>query len=187
MAMNLAAWLLCAAVLLSSAGEAGGSKRKWTKETSCEGCKWLHAKLRLEHQKIDPHVRMYGGGFKRVSRKERATMAIDRWCDGIAQIVYTNSPPVGQDDVFAFEASDIRMLELQCKKLQEKYRLRAVSLLSSFEANAQVPLSILCQDECYSKKAKQGAAKKPGGSTNGSPKAPQRPVPSDDDIKSYSV
>ena len=168
--------ILAAGVVLAMCSGADGVGKKWDKKMSCEGCKWLHAKLRIEHQNTDPKVRVYGGGVKRVSRKERATLAIDRWCTDIAKTIYSNEPPVGDDDVMQFGVSDIRMLELQCKKLQDKYRLRAVSLLSSLESNADIPLSILCVDECLSKPRKPTT-----------PPKPPRPAPTEEQINKYSV
>eukprot|EP01063_Lacrimia_lanifica_P010338 TRINITY_DN17044_c0_g1_i1.p1 TRINITY_DN17044_c0_g1~~TRINITY_DN17044_c0_g1_i1.p1 ORF type:complete len:230 (+),score=78.18 TRINITY_DN17044_c0_g1_i1:129-818(+) len=166
------------ACLLIALAAAAAHGEKWDRAKACEGCKWLHAKLRLDYDAIDPQVRRYGGGFTRLSRAEKAGQAVDTWCDGVAQIIYTRAPPVGQAGVPEFAAKDIRMLELQCKKLQEKYRLKAVSLLAAATNPADIPLAVLCEDECLRPHRKPGKKPKP---------KPPEPIPSDDEIRKYSV
>eukprot|EP00754_Rhynchopus_humris_P039827 Rhum_TRINITY_DN22920_c0_g1::Rhum_TRINITY_DN22920_c0_g1_i1::g.176474::m.176474 len=183
-ARSIAVATVClASLLFGTVPGAQGVKEKWDRQKACEGCKWLHAKLRIDYDAIETKVRVYGGGFKSLSRSERAGKAVDGWCDRISTIIYNNDPPVGHDDVFPFTPSSIHMLQLQCKKLQEKYRLAAVSLLSSLSSTQDVPLSILCRDECFVKKKKPDGAGNPSAGKTSS----KGPVPSDSALREYSV
>ncbi|KAJ9472425.1 hypothetical protein DIPPA_34933 [Diplonema papillatum] len=156
------------------------SNAAWDRGKMCDGCKWLHAKLRNDYELLNPKVRRYGGGFTSYSRAERAAKAVDGWCDDIPALIYTRAPPVGEDGVPEIGVKDIKMLESYCRSLQEKYRLKAVSLLSAVARPQDLPLTLLCQDECGVRK------KKP---KNPAPAAPPREkeIPSDETVRKSSV
>eukprot|EP01060_Flectonema_neradi_P002832 TRINITY_DN11784_c1_g1_i1.p1 TRINITY_DN11784_c1_g1~~TRINITY_DN11784_c1_g1_i1.p1 ORF type:complete len:230 (+),score=46.53 TRINITY_DN11784_c1_g1_i1:90-779(+) len=147
----------------------------------CEACMWLHAKLREDHEKLNPKVRTLGG-FKRFSRSEIAAKAVDGWCDGIKEIIYSNAQLPGTEDLRQFTYSDLSTLLAVCKDLQVRYRLNAVSLLSATTSQKNLPLSILCLDDC-----KKGGRKKFEKTPKDDTPPKKLEIPDDDEITTMKV
>ena len=147
----------------------------------CEACMWLHAKLREDHEKLNPKVRKLGG-FKKFSRAEIAAKAVDGWCDGIKEVIYSNTNLPGTEELRQFTFSDLSTLLAVCKDLQVRYRLNAVSLLSAATTQKNLPLSILCLDDC-----KKGGRKKFEKPPKGDTPIREFIIPDDNELQTMKV